>query len=95
WVLESALKPNAAWTIFSRAERVDNDELTPAVGGHHGPVFTVGKVSLGAIHDWQVSDHLIFGLGALYAWDFVPSALDAAYGDDPSGAMAFVRLKLH
>ena len=47
WVLESALKPNAAWTIFGRAERVDNDELTPAIGGHHGPVFTVGKVSLG------------------------------------------------
>lgn len=94
WVLESALKPNFAWTIFGRAERVDNDELTPAIGGRHGPVFTVGKVSLGAIHDWPVSDHLTFGLGALYAWDFVPTALAAAYGDDPHGAMAFVRLKL-
>jgi hypothetical protein len=94
WVLESAVKPNAAWTIFGRAERVDNDELTPAVGGHHGPVFTVGKISLGAIHDWPVSEHLTFGVGALYAWNFVPGALDAAYGDDPSGTMAFVRLKL-
>jgi hypothetical protein len=94
WVLESALKPNAAWTIFSRAERVDNDELTPAVDGHHGPIFTVGKVSLGAIHDWPVSQHLTFGIGALYAWNFLPGALDAAYGDDPSGTMAFVRLKL-
>jgi hypothetical protein len=94
WVLESALKPNAALTIFSRAERVDSDELTRTVGGHHGPVFTAGKVSLGAIHDWPVSEHLTFGLGALYAWNFVPGALDAAYGDDPSGAMAFVRLKL-
>ncbi|MGZ6017644.1 MAG: hypothetical protein ACXWKO_03155 [Phenylobacterium sp.] len=95
WVLESAIKPDASWTIFGRAERIDNDELTPAVGGHHGPVFTVGKVSLGAIHDWAIDPHLSFGLGGLYALDFVPGALKSAYGDDPRGAMAFVRLKLH
>ncbi|MDB5497138.1 MAG: hypothetical protein JWP28_1169 [Phenylobacterium sp.] len=94
WVLESALKPNAAWTIFGRAERVDNDELTVAAGGHHGPTYTVGKVSVGAVHDWPLSTHLSVGLGALYAFDFVPSALDAAYGDDPRGAMVFTRLKL-
>jgi hypothetical protein len=93
WVLESALKPNAQWTVFARAERVDNDELT-TVAGHHGPIFTVGKVSVGAIRDWAVSEHVTFGLGALYAVDFTPAALDAAYGTDPTGAMAFVRLKL-
>ena len=93
WVLESALKPTAAWTIFSRAERVDNDELL-AAGGHHGPAYTVGKISLGAIRDWALSRHVSFGLGALYAFNFVPSALDDAYGNDPRGGMAFVRLKL-
>ncbi len=97
WVLESAIKPNAAWTIFSRAERVDNDELLPApAGAARGPAFTVGKVSLGAIRDWALSEHLLFGLGGLYALDFVPGGLKAAYGSaDPHGAMAFVRLKLH
>ena len=99
WVLESALKPNAAWTIFSRAERVQNDELIAALGGvgagHHGPAFNVGKISVGAIRDWPISPHLSLGVGALYAVNFVPGALDAAYGDDPTGAMAFVRLKLH
>jgi len=94
WVLESALKPNAGWTVFGRAERVDNDELTPGLGGRHGPVFTVGKISLGAIRDWPVSPHLTFGLGALYALDFVPGALKPAYGDEPRGAMAFARLKV-
>lgn len=94
WVLESALKPNPAWTLFSRAERVDNDELI-IVGGHRGPTFTVGKISLGAIHDWPVSEHLSLGLGALYAWNFVPGGLKAVYGSDPAGTMAFVRLKLH
>ncbi|HEY3951242.1 hypothetical protein [Phenylobacterium sp.] len=94
WVLESAVKPASAWTIFSRAERVDNDELIPALLDR-GPAFTVGKVSLGAIHDWPVGEHLLFGLGGLYALDFVPGALKAAYGStEPHGAMAFVRLKL-
>jgi hypothetical protein len=95
WALESALKPNAAWTIFGRAERVDNDELTPAVGGHHGPVFTVGKVSLGAVHDWAVADALKVGLGGLYAWNFAPLALAPLYGtQEPRGMMVFVRLKI-
>ena len=93
WVLESALKPNADWTIFGRAERVENNELT-AVAGGHGPTYSVGKISLGIIRDWRVSDHLSFGLGGLYAVDFVPSALDPAYGRDPRGAMVFARLKL-
>ena len=34
-------------------ERTENDELTFA-GGHHGPVFDVGKVSLGAIRDFRI-----------------------------------------
>jgi hypothetical protein len=93
WVLESALKPNPDWTIFSRAERVENNELIVVAGGH-GPAYTVGKVSVGAVRDWPLSGHLSIGLGALYAFDFVPSALDAAYGDDPRGAMIFTRLKL-
>ncbi|MDB5475803.1 MAG: hypothetical protein JWP49_1314 [Phenylobacterium sp.] len=93
WVLESAIKPTAPWTVFGRAEQVNNDELVIA-GPLSGRVFTVSKVSLGAIHDWRVSDHLKLGLGGLYAWNFVPAALKAAYGGDPHGAMAFLRLKL-
>ncbi|HEV2530399.1 hypothetical protein [Phenylobacterium sp.] len=94
WVLESAIKPAAPWTVFARAERVDNDELV-AGGPLAGRVFTVGKVSIGAIHDWPVADHLSFGLGALYAWNFVPEALGPLFGGtDPHGAMGFVRFKL-
>ena len=95
WVLESALKTDGDWTIFGRAERVENDELVPGLGGHHGPVYRVGKISLGAVRDWPISPHVSFGLGGLYAVNFTPGDLDVAYGRDPSGAMAFVRLKLH
>jgi len=94
WMLESAVKPNAAWTIFARAERTENNELT-SLGGHHGPTYTVGKASLGAIRDWRLSEHLTFGVGGLYVLNFLPRGLEPAYGGDPSGAMAFIRLKLN
>ena len=85
------MKPSAPWTIFARAEWTQNNELT---GLGHGPVYDVGKASVGAIHDWRVAKHVLFGVGGLYALDFVPTALEASYGGDPHGAMAFVRVKI-
>jgi hypothetical protein len=93
WVLESAVKPNDPWTIFARAERTETNELT-RVGGHHGPVHDVAKVSLGAVHDWRMAKHLRLGLGGLYALNVLPRSLEGGYGGDPDGAMAFVRLKI-
>jgi hypothetical protein len=90
-VLESAVKLNAAWTIFSRAEHVDTDELDAGPT----PLAKVGKVSLGAVRDWPLSQHLSFGVGGLYAVNFLPGDAAAAYGGrHPAGAMGFVRLKL-
>jgi hypothetical protein len=92
-VLESAVKPPGPWTLFARWERTRTNELSPDL--LDGPVETVSKVSAGAIHDWRISPHLKVGLGALYAFNFVPGALAASYGSsDPHGAMGFVRLKL-
>jgi hypothetical protein len=81
------------WTLFVRGEWTQNDELS-FVGGHHGPAFGVGKASVGAIRDFRVAPHLKLGVGALFALNFVPRPLDALYAGDPTGAMAFVRLKL-
>jgi hypothetical protein len=92
FVLESAAG-RGLWTIFGRAEIAENDELTFA-GGHHGPRYTVGKVSLGAIRDVELGRGIRLGLGALYAMNFVPAPLEALYAGDPDGAMAFIRLKI-
>jgi hypothetical protein len=54
----------------------------------------VGKASLGVIRDFDLTDHLTFGVGGLYAVNFIPDGLEAAYGGDPHGAMGFIRLKL-
>ena len=93
WALESALRPTPDWTIFGRTERVETDELS-FVGASHGPTYAVSKLSLGAVRDWAVADHLSVGLGGLYALDFVPSGLKPSYGGEPRGAMLFTRLKL-
>ena len=39
-------------------------------------------------------DHVKIGIGALYAFNFVPRALEESYGGDPNGAMTFIRLKI-
>jgi hypothetical protein len=93
WLLESALKPSDPWTVYARAESVDNAELLTLPGGKT-PTLTVSKLSLGAIHDWRAARHVKVGLGALYAFDFVPGPLEAAYGGGPHGAMVFMRLKI-
>jgi hypothetical protein len=78
-VAEAALK-HGRWTAFSRGEITENRELVDTHEGH-GAAYRVGKLSL--------------GVGGLFAVNFVPAALEAAYGSrQPLAAMGFVRLQL-
>ena len=70
----------------------ENRELTEV---EDGPAYRVGKVSLGAVRDFRVAEHLSLGVGGLFAVNFVPDPLAPLYGGhNPTGAMGFVRLKL-
>jgi hypothetical protein len=90
WVAEASVK-HAGWTLFGRGERVRNRELL----GLDGPAYRVGKVSVGAIRDFRVANHLKLGAGGLLAVDFMPHAIAPLYGGaNHIGTMAFVRLKL-
>ena len=92
FALESSLK-HGGWTIFGRGEITENRELIDAE--EHGPAYRVGKVSLGALRDFRIADHLALGVGGLFAVNFVPDALRPLYGgSNPTGAMGFMRLKL-
>jgi hypothetical protein len=91
WLAEAAWKPNAAWTLFSRAETIETDELG---AGHHGPVENVGRIGLGIVRDWRVSAHTTLGLGVQVNRNFVNDTLSPLYGGDPWGSVAFVRLKV-
>lgn len=94
YMLEAAVKPDRRWTVFARAERIDTDELLPSPGDIHGPEFTVGKASIGAIRDVRLGGGLVFGVGGLVARSFTPGGLDASYGGDRTGGMGFIRLRL-
>ncbi len=87
WLLETEYKPDDAWTAYGRAETVETDELFPS-----GAKFSVGEVTLGGIHDWRLAQHLKFGLGAQFTFDFAPQAPVPSYGSDPHGVMGFARL---
>jgi hypothetical protein len=90
---EASLK-HSAWTLFGRAEMTENRELVENPE-EHGPAFRVGKVSVGAVRDFRVADHLSLGAGGLFSLNFVPDALAPLYGGhNPTGAMGFIRLKI-
>lgn len=89
---EASIK-HAAWTVFGRAEMTKNRELVE--GLEQGPAYRVAKVSLGAVRDFRVASHLTLGAGGLFAINFVPKDLGTFYGSKtPTGAVAFLRLKL-
>ena len=89
---EASLK-HAQWTLFGRGEMTENREL---VQGLDEPAYRVGKVSIGAVRDFQIADHLSLGAGGLFSVNFVPDALAPLYGGhNPAGAMGFIRLKLN
>ena len=94
WLAESAYKPDDAWTVFARVERLTTDELWPGAPPAPGAQATVAKLALGAIHDWRVAGHAKFGLGGLVSFDHVPRSLASAYGSSPGGATGFARLVL-
>jgi hypothetical protein len=86
-LLETEYKPCDPWTLFGRTEWEENDEIVPG-----GAIAHVGELSLGGIRDFKVADHWKFGIGALYAFDFTPQSATPAYGGNPHGMMAFVRV---
>jgi len=98
WLHDDAFAAEASvkrggWTVFGRGEITENRELMP--DEHHGDAHTVGKVSLGAVRDFRIADHLSLGAGGLFAVNFVPDALAPLYGShNPVGAMGFIRLKI-
>lgn len=90
WLAEAAWRPNDRWTVFARGEAIETDEL----GGDHGPVEDVQRLSLGAIRDFRINEIAAIGVGALVQQHFVPDTLEPSYGGDQDGAMAFVRLRI-
>lgn len=86
------LKQNV--TLFMRAERVDQSELTHHMAGLEGRAFTVSKVSAGGVYDFLRTDHAKFGVGGLASRYVLPEDLKPLYGRDLTSFMLFARLKI-
>lgn len=94
WLLESQLRFGKQHTVFGRMERVQNDELFPAGDPREDSVFSVGKLSIGVIHDFAHVGRAKVGIGALVSRYAVPSALEGLYGSRPTSYMLFFRARL-
>jgi hypothetical protein len=91
WLGEASWRINDRWTIFSRAEAAETDELGLI---QPGPIEDVAKISLGIVRDFRIGEHTTLGVGAQVAKNWTSNALAPLYDGDPMGAMAFVRLKI-
>jgi hypothetical protein len=90
FILETAAIFQKKYTLFARAERVQENELLDL---EPAPIFTVNKLTMGGIYDFFRTDHAKFGVGGLVSFYGVPDGLKPFYGD-PTSAMGFVRLKI-
>ena len=87
-LLESAAIFQNTYTLFTRAERVQEDELVEGA-----KIYTVNKASIGGIYDFFRTDHAKFGVGGLVSFYGLPGDLKPLYGD-PTSYMVFARVKI-
>ena len=90
YILETAAIFKKTYTVFARAERVQENELVDATPS---PIYTVNKVSVGGIYDFYRNGRSKFGIGGLVSAYGLPGDLKPLYGN-PTSAMAFLRLKI-
>ena len=91
WLGEASWSPNADWTIFSRAEAIETDELGLI---HHGPIEEVQRINIGLARNFTLSEHVKLAVGASVTQNWVSDTLSPLYDGNPTGAMGFVRLKV-
>jgi hypothetical protein len=94
YLIESSAIFRQNVTLFMRAERVAENELTEEIPGLEGRVFTANKISAGGIYDFVRTEHAKFGIGGLASRYVLPGDLKAEYGRDLTSFMVFGRLKL-
>jgi len=91
WLGEAALQLDPDWTLFSRIEAIETDELGLI---HHGPIEDVARATIGLSRDFRLSDSLVMAIGASATQNRVSDALSPLYNGNPAGALAFVRFSI-
>ena len=83
-------------TVFTRAETVAKDELfdDQPTSPDFGRVFDVSEYTLGYYYTVPFARALGLDLGGLVTRYSLPSALNAAYGTDPTSFLLFTRVRV-
>lgn len=91
---ETSIRFNSMHTVFGRWEWAEKDELFIAADRRHQLVYDVSKLDIGYLIDFLRLSHLRVGAGVYGAVHWVPKDLDIVYGDTPTSAGFFFRLKI-
>ena len=94
YLLDSAVRVGRRHTVFGRFEHVVKDELFTPGDPLFGHAFAIRKASVGYVFDFAETGHLRFGIGGVFSQQWTSTALDPAYGADPTGYSLYVRAKL-
>lgn len=88
WLFENTWKINPQWMALARYERIRSDELVH-------DAHWVAKTELGGVRTFKINEQTSIGLGLVQQFNTVPDSLKPVYGNNPSGTVAFVTLKLN
>jgi len=91
YLLESTLNFRRRNYAFTRLELVDKDELFPQAPVH--PAYRIGAYTFGGTRDLIQNRAWQLGLGADLTVYSKPSALNAAYGNEPVSFQIFLRMR--
>jgi len=91
YLLESTVNFRSRNYAYTRLELVDKDELFPDALVH--PAYRIGAYTFGAVRDLFSTRTGQMGLGADVTFYSKPTALDAAYGNNPVSFRVFMRFR--
>jgi hypothetical protein len=92
-LLESAVRVRR-WTVFTRVEAAEKDELFDPFDTRHNEVYPVAKLDLGCVVDVTALGSAAFGVGASGSMHILPDDLRTVYGGTPLSLRLFARLAL-
>ena len=79
-LLEATLHAGARHLVFSRAERVEKDELYPGLDPFHARVFPVAALELGYLYEVALKGPIGLRAGGAAAVDLVPDFIAPDFG---------------
>jgi hypothetical protein len=79
-LLEGTLRLGGRHLVFSRAERVEKDELYPGLDPFHPRVFPVGALQLGYLYELPVRGRIGFRAGGAAGVSLVPEFIAPDFG---------------